>query len=239
MKAVYGSWKLAMLISTINICCNSSYELSEPQVCTLCGGTMLNSSEVGHFCWQSAGHIDGRCCWRKNNTSDRERIIGLDLSNCALTFVDDLKEASTAIIIDLSLNHIVNMSDTAFQGYTELNYMILPPDLDCPGGNASWESVGVNKGNRVCVKVKKLCATRPASCPCSARRTPSVPPTVPASSSAAVPETTTDTSVFERESSRLCRCFGVWRLSPSSSQRFCGSPKDGKPSRSEAELDTR
>ncbi|XP_029966583.1 all-trans retinoic acid-induced differentiation factor [Salarias fasciatus] len=157
MKAVYGSWKLAMLISTINICCNSSYELSEPQVCTLCGGTMLNSSEVGHFCLLSAGHIDGRCCWRKNNTSDRERIIGLDLSNCALTFVDDLKEASTAIIIDLSLNHIVNMSDTAFQGYTELNYMILPPDLDCPGGNASWESVGVNKGNRFCEGQKTMC----------------------------------------------------------------------------------
>lgn len=98
--------------------------------------------------------------------------------------------------------------------------------------------------------------------PWTARRTPSAPPTAPASSSAAVPSTITDTSVFERSvllhhwvwhvnlliifyifvfvfivnrgSSRFSRCLcllerlRLWWLS------CCGSPRDVRPSHSEA-----
>ncbi|CAN9507394.1 unnamed protein product [Ophioblennius macclurei] len=157
MRDVRVLWKLVFLFFSLILCFDPSCQSSETQVCTLCSGTVLNGSAVGRFCWSSSGSLDGRCCWSKdNNTSDRERIIGLDLSNCSLTHVD-LQEASTATIIDLSLNHIVNMSDAAFQGFAELNYMILPQDLDCPGGNISWEKVEVKEGNRVCEGQKSMC----------------------------------------------------------------------------------
>ncbi|XP_042339239.1 all-trans retinoic acid-induced differentiation factor-like, partial [Plectropomus leopardus] len=83
--------------------------------------------------------------------------LRLDLSNCSLTHLEDLQGASAALIIDLSLNSITNISDTAFQGFTELNYMILPQDIDCPGGNTSWKKVEVKAGNRLCEGQRDMC----------------------------------------------------------------------------------
>lgn len=157
MKAVCSCLRPVALVLIFNLCFNASYQLAELQVCRMCPGSVQNDSAVGQFCSESAGRIDGRCCWRNDNTSDPEHIIGLDLSNCSLTHVDDLQEASTVVRIDLSLNPIVNMSDTAFQGFSKLNYMILPPDIACPGGNTSWEKVEVKDGNRLCEGQKNMC----------------------------------------------------------------------------------
>uniref|UniRef100_A0AAQ6IJJ5 EGF-like domain-containing protein n=1 Tax=Anabas testudineus TaxID=64144 RepID=A0AAQ6IJJ5_ANATE len=127
-------------------------------VCKLCSGTSLNATAaVGKFCFVSAGTIDGRCCLRNDNTTDREHIIGLDLSNCSLTHVEDLQDASTALMIDLSHNPIVNISDTTFEGFIEMNYMILPEDIVCPGGNTSWDKVEVKDGTRFCEGQKNIC----------------------------------------------------------------------------------
>ncbi|XP_029318443.1 all-trans retinoic acid-induced differentiation factor [Cottoperca gobio] len=157
MKAGFSLLKPVVLIFIFNLCFYGSYQLTELQVCELCNGTILNGTAVGQFCSVSAGRIDGRCCLKNDNTSDPEHIIGLDLSNCSLTHVEDLQGASTSLMIDLSLNPIVNISDTAFQGFIELNYMILPQYIVCPGGNASWEKVELKDGNRICKGQKDMC----------------------------------------------------------------------------------
>ncbi|XP_018549975.1 all-trans retinoic acid-induced differentiation factor [Lates calcarifer] len=157
MKAGCSQLYPLALVLIFNICFYGSYQLSELQVCKLCSGSVQNDTAVGEFCSSSAGRIGGRCCLRNDNTTDPERIIGLDLSNCSLTHVEDLHEASTALMIDLSHNPIVNISDTAFQGFIELNYMILPGDILCPGGNTSWSKVEVKAGDRLCQGQKSMC----------------------------------------------------------------------------------
>ncbi|XP_069552764.1 all-trans retinoic acid-induced differentiation factor [Brachyistius frenatus] len=157
MKAVYSWLRSAALILICNVCFNAGYQLTELQVCALCSGTVRNGSAVGPFCSRSAGRIDGRCCFRNVNTSDPEYVIGLDLSNCSLTHVENLQEASTVLMLDLSHNPTVNISDTVFQGFSELNCIILPEDVDCPGGNISWEKVKVRDGNRLCEGQKSMC----------------------------------------------------------------------------------
>ncbi|TKS76422.1 All-trans retinoic acid-induced differentiation factor [Collichthys lucidus] len=77
MKAGCSQLKPVLLIFIFNLCFYASYELTELQLCELCSGTVLNVSTVGQFCSSSAGRIERRCCWRHENTSDRERIIGI------------------------------------------------------------------------------------------------------------------------------------------------------------------
>ncbi|XP_068614552.1 all-trans retinoic acid-induced differentiation factor-like [Brachionichthys hirsutus] len=157
MKAVGSQLKHRVLVLIISFCFNTSHQLTEQQVCELCSGTVLNDTAVGRLCSTSAGRIDRRCCLKSDNKSDPERIIGLDLSNCTLTDVKDLSGASTASMIDLSLNPLVNISDAIFQGFVELNYLILPQDLLCLGGNTSWEKVEVKDGNRICKGQINMC----------------------------------------------------------------------------------
>ncbi|XP_013874936.1 all-trans retinoic acid-induced differentiation factor [Austrofundulus limnaeus] len=157
MKAVC-SWKehVAFILMFI-IGCNTSNSLTGQQVCSLCGGSVLNRTAVGQFCSGFAGLIDGRCCLKNDSSGDHERIIGLDLSNCSLTHVENLQEASEVIMIDLSLNPIVNISADVFRGFFYLNYIFLPEDVVCPGGNTSWQKVEVKQGNRLCEGQKDIC----------------------------------------------------------------------------------
>ncbi|XP_026174721.1 all-trans retinoic acid-induced differentiation factor isoform X2 [Mastacembelus armatus] len=157
MKAGCSQLKPVVFILIFNLCFYASYQLTELQVCKRCNGTVLNDTKVGQFCFLSDGRVDGRCCFRNDNTTNPEHIIGLDLSNCSLSHVEDLQGASTVLIIDLSLNPIVNISDTAFQGFTELNYIILPEAIVCPGGNVSWDKVEISKGTRLCEGQKNMC----------------------------------------------------------------------------------
>ncbi|XP_047243250.1 all-trans retinoic acid-induced differentiation factor [Girardinichthys multiradiatus] len=157
MKVVLSWFETAALIFILNVCFNESYQLTGLQVCSLCGGTVQNTSDVGQFCSSSAGRIDRRCCLANNNTIDPERIIGLDLSNCSLTQVKELPGASKVFMIDLSLNPIVNISEKVFLGFLGLNYMILPQDVVCPGGNVSWQKVKVKQGKRLCKGQNNMC----------------------------------------------------------------------------------
>lgn len=157
MKAGGSQLKPVVYILILNLYFYASYQLTELQVCKLCSGEVLNGSAVGEFCSMSAGRIEGRCCLRNENTSDSERVIGLDLSNCSRTHIGDLLGASTALIIDLSDNNKAFINDTAFQGFTELNQMILPRERLCPGGNTSWEKVEVKEKIRLCEGQKDTC----------------------------------------------------------------------------------
>ncbi|XP_056283411.1 all-trans retinoic acid-induced differentiation factor [Pseudoliparis swirei] len=157
MKAGSNQLKSVVLVFIFNSFFYASYQLKELQVCELCSGSVLNGTAVGRFCSSSAGRIEGRCCLKHVNTLYTEHIIGLDLSNCSLTHVEDLHGAATALMIDLSINPLVNISDTAFQGFLELAQMILPRDIGCPGGNDYWEKVQVEGENRICEGPKDMC----------------------------------------------------------------------------------
>ncbi|CAL8316223.1 unnamed protein product [Merluccius merluccius] len=148
----------------VHLIVHASCHLAELQVCRTCNGTVANGTAVGRFCASSAGRVEGRCCLR-NLTSSRPEphdITGLDLSNCSLNQVDDLREASTAVVIDLSGNPIVNISDLVFQGCAALDEILLPSNLPCPGGNASWETVGVSEGSLICQGQKNMCSNETA-----------------------------------------------------------------------------
>ncbi|XP_061559788.1 all-trans retinoic acid-induced differentiation factor [Phycodurus eques] len=167
MKTGHNQLNPALFVFILYLCIYRSRQQNEQQVCQQCSGAVLNGSAVGEFCSSFAGRVAGRCCLG-NETSGRERIIGLDLSNCSLTHVDNLQEASAAFIIDLSINSIFNMSDTAFQGFSKLSHLILPADMACPGGNSSWEKVELKEGKRLCKGQRNTCnqpGKTPANCP--------------------------------------------------------------------------
>uniref|UniRef100_A0A6Q2WYR6 EGF-like domain-containing protein n=1 Tax=Esox lucius TaxID=8010 RepID=A0A6Q2WYR6_ESOLU len=128
------------------------------KICHLCNGTVQNGTATGQFCSRSGGLIDGRCCLRgKENTSNVVYVIGLDLSNCSLSHVENLQEASTAAMIDLSMNLLLTLDDSLFEGFIQLGSLILPSNLVCPGGNASWEKVEVKGETVLCEGQKDIC----------------------------------------------------------------------------------
>ncbi|XP_007256710.2 all-trans retinoic acid-induced differentiation factor [Astyanax mexicanus] len=137
---------------------------SEPQFCRLCDGVVQSGSAVWSACL-SAGRIEGRCCIRNSSSSssaddngdDEDSIFGLDFSNCSLSRLDDLSEASAAFIIDLSNNPLSNLSDFVFQGFNQLGHLIMPIKLECPGGNTSWDKVEVKGNTRLCEGQKNAC----------------------------------------------------------------------------------
>uniref|UniRef100_A0A4W5KNC6 All-trans retinoic acid-induced differentiation factor n=1 Tax=Hucho hucho TaxID=62062 RepID=A0A4W5KNC6_9TELE len=158
MTAGSSQQNAGVVILIIHLYLYGSYQLTELQVCHLCNGTVQNSTALGHFCSASAGLIDGCCCLLRNeNTSNADYVIGLDLSNCSLSHVEDLQEASTAAMIDISLNPIVNLNNSLFQGFVQLDTLILPVNLACPGGNASWNKVEVQGDTRHCEGQKDIC----------------------------------------------------------------------------------
>ncbi|XP_026147050.1 all-trans retinoic acid-induced differentiation factor [Carassius auratus] len=139
---------------------------TDAQLCQMCEGTVRQDSPVWDFCL-TKGHIKGRCCFR-NNTSNEDTIIGLDLANCSISHVEHLYNSSTAFIIDLSNNPISNLSDFIFQGFSQLTQLLLPSKLECPGGNASWEKVEVKNNAKICEGQINICnqtAQMPWDCP--------------------------------------------------------------------------
>ncbi|XP_072298146.1 all-trans retinoic acid-induced differentiation factor [Eucyclogobius newberryi] len=146
-----------LVVLFFKLCFYGSSNSSELQVCELCNGTVLSPSPVGRFCSLSAGRVKGRCCLKNGTTGDKESIIGLDLSNCSLAQVENLQEASNATMIDLSLNPFVNISEVTFQGFIELNYLILPVNVLCPGGATSWKKIEEKEGNRICQGQNSMC----------------------------------------------------------------------------------
>ncbi|XP_028809082.1 all-trans retinoic acid-induced differentiation factor isoform X2 [Denticeps clupeoides] len=131
-------------------------EDTELRVCHMCRGSLQNNTAVGNFClFSSDSRVEGRCCLRK--TGETLEIIGLDISNCSLNVLENLKEASAAIIIDLSHNPLSNLSDLLFVGFSSLNNVMLPSHLLCPGGNESWHKTEVKGDLRFCDGQRDAC----------------------------------------------------------------------------------
>ncbi|KAJ8008676.1 hypothetical protein DPEC_G00080890 [Dallia pectoralis] len=158
MKAGFSRKNAEAILMIIYMCLFGGYQLTELQICNLCNGRVENRTATGKFCSAAAGLIDGRCCLqRKENASDTDYVIGLDLSNCSLNHVDNLQEASTAAMLDLSMNPLTSLDDLLFHGFIQLGNLILPSNLVCPGGNASWEKVEVKGEILLCEGQKDIC----------------------------------------------------------------------------------
>uniref|UniRef100_A0A3Q3XDD1 EGF-like domain-containing protein n=1 Tax=Mola mola TaxID=94237 RepID=A0A3Q3XDD1_MOLML len=167
MNAGASGLTSTVLIFILNVCFYASHQLTELQICELCNGTVLNGTEVGRFCLSSGGRIHGRCCLRNDNTSDTERLTGNTSTRLTHFFLLFLLY-NPVLCRDLSLNNVSNISNTLFQGFVELNDLILPQVIACPGGNASWETVEVKDTTRFCKGQKNTCnqtGQLPISCP--------------------------------------------------------------------------
>ncbi|CDQ93468.1 unnamed protein product [Oncorhynchus mykiss] len=100
MTAGSSQRNAAVVLLIFHLYLYGSYQLTELQVCHLCNRTVQNSTALDQFCSASAGLVDGCCCLlRKENSSNADYVIGLDLSNCSLSHVEDLQEASTAAMM--------------------------------------------------------------------------------------------------------------------------------------------
>ncbi|CAJ0936159.1 unnamed protein product [Ranitomeya imitator] len=111
--------------------------------CSSCPGEMENVSEVGRRCAAAAGaRIVARCCVTGTDT-----IIGLDFHNCSITHLDPTLHLPFSLVaIDLSQNPLQDLPPEMFQGLTSLEYIALPPNISCPGGDGAWRSVNHSAG---------------------------------------------------------------------------------------------
>ncbi|EDM02942.1 similar to apoptosis related protein APR-3; p18 protein (predicted), isoform CRA_c [Rattus norvegicus] len=90
----------------------------------------------------------------------------LDLQNCSLKD-PNLFPAYTAVIIDLQANPLKDDLTSTFHGFTQLQTLILPQDVHCPGGINAWDSVTSFMDKQICQGQKDLCNSTgsPEMCP--------------------------------------------------------------------------
>ncbi|XP_038607183.1 all-trans retinoic acid-induced differentiation factor [Tachyglossus aculeatus] len=128
--------------------------LDLPEVCSECPGSLQNSSEVARYCDKEPGlELQNRCCLTQQGT-----IVGLDLQNCALEhLVRHFPQARTAVVLDLQGNPLQELLASSFRGFTQLQTLLLPLSVDCPGGSASWDNITQSGGSQICQRPKNTC----------------------------------------------------------------------------------
>uniref|UniRef100_I3LEQ2 All-trans retinoic acid induced differentiation factor n=1 Tax=Sus scrofa TaxID=9823 RepID=I3LEQ2_PIG len=121
--------------------------LALPEICIQCPGDVQNLSEVALYCKQTPElMLQGRCCLNGKGT-----ILGLDLQNCSLKDPGpDFAQAHTAVIIDLQANPFEGDWANTFRGFTQLQTLILPQGVNCPGGINAWDVVTFYITNQTC-----------------------------------------------------------------------------------------
>lgn len=135
--------------------------LALPEICTRCPGGVHNLSRVAAYCEDTSKLMQARCCLNQKGT-----ILGLDLQNCSLKD-PNLFPAYTAVIIDLQANPLKDDLTSTFRGFTQLQTLILPQDVHCPGGINAWDSVTSFMDKQICQGQKDLCNSTgsPEMCP--------------------------------------------------------------------------
>ncbi|XP_029793961.1 all-trans retinoic acid-induced differentiation factor isoform X2 [Suricata suricatta] len=125
-----------------------------PEICIQCPGSVRNLSEVALYCKQTpALMLQARCCLNQKGI-----ILGLDLQNCSLKDPGpNFPQAHTAVIIDLQANPLKDDLANIFHGFTQLQTLILPQDVSCPGGINAWDTVTFYINNQTCHGQRNLC----------------------------------------------------------------------------------
>lgn len=147
-------WLFLCLLRGAIAAASGSDDPSPPQICSgCCAGSVRNSSAVAAFCGAREGaEVLGRCCL------EREAVVGLDLGNCSLhQLCPSFQEASTAIVIDLTNNPLDHLPEDGFRGFTQLQTLALPAELDCPGGSNIWDNVTTQGSIRICHSQRNPC----------------------------------------------------------------------------------
>ncbi|KAM5292945.1 all-trans retinoic acid-induced differentiation factor [Ctenodactylus gundi] len=138
--------------------------LALPEVCTQCPGSVQNVSKVALYCKESSKLlVYGRCCLNQKGT-----ILGLDLQNCSLKFPGpNFPQAYTAVVIDLQTNPLTDDLASTFRGFIQLQTLVLPQNVSCPGGLNAWENVSSFINSKICEGQKNLCNSTgdPEMCP--------------------------------------------------------------------------
>nr|XP_019825059.1 PREDICTED: all-trans retinoic acid-induced differentiation factor [Bos indicus] len=96
------------------------------------------------------------------------RYPRLDLQNCSLKDPGpNFPQAHTAIIIDLQANPLQGDLVNTFHGFTQLQTLILPQDVNCPGGINAWDTITFYINNQSCEGQRNICNTTedPEICP--------------------------------------------------------------------------
>ncbi|XP_004686102.1 PREDICTED: all-trans retinoic acid-induced differentiation factor [Condylura cristata] len=158
-------WALVPWAAALLLALGVEGALALPEICIQCPGSVQNLSEVANYCNKQtpALVLHARCCLNQEGT-----ILGLDLQNCSLKDTGpNFPQAHTAVIIDLLENPLKDDLASAFRGFTQLQTLVLPPDVKCPGGIGAWETVTIYNDNRTCRGQKNLCNSTGATemCP--------------------------------------------------------------------------
>ncbi|XP_007937047.1 all-trans retinoic acid-induced differentiation factor [Orycteropus afer afer] len=138
--------------------------LALPEICIQCPGSVQNLSEVALFCKQTPKlMLHARCCLNQEGT-----ILGLDLQNCSLKDPGpNFPQAYTAIIVDLQENPLKDDLINRFRGFTQLQTLVLPQDVNCPGGISAWNTISTYNDSQTCRGQRNLCNNTgdPEMCP--------------------------------------------------------------------------
>ncbi|KAM5254118.1 all-trans retinoic acid-induced differentiation factor isoform 2-T2 [Hipposideros larvatus] len=104
--------------------------LALPEVCIQCPGSVRNLSEVALYCKQTPGlMLYARCCLNQKGT-----ILG-----------------------DLQANPLKDDLANTFRGFTQLQTLILPQDVNCPGDTNAWNTVTFYTNSKTCQGQRNLC----------------------------------------------------------------------------------
>nr|XP_008252844.1 all-trans retinoic acid-induced differentiation factor isoform X3 [Oryctolagus cuniculus] len=135
-----------------------------PEICSQCPGGVHNVSAVAVYCEQTPGlTLRARCCLGPTGA-----IVGLDLQNCSLKQPGpNFPQAHSAVIIELQTNPLQGDLTDTFRGFTQLQTLVLPHDVSCPGGISAWDTVTSYADNQTCQGQKNLCNSTgdPEMCP--------------------------------------------------------------------------
>lgn len=113
----------------------SSRDYCQPSACNAL--PQNRSSVVAEFCAEAKLTLSDRCC--QNGTE----IVALDLTRCNLNDTAILTNPvyHKSSLLDLSENPSLIASEDDFDGFTELEKLLLDKEnLACPGGKNSWNT---------------------------------------------------------------------------------------------------
>lgn len=142
-------WAVSLLLAL-----RADGALALPEICIHCPGSVQSVSEVADYCKETPNStLQARCCLNQEGT-----VLGLDLQNCSLKDPGpNFAQADTAVIIDLQANPLKDDLANTFRGFTQLQTLVLPLDVRCPGDTEAWDMVIDYEGKRICQGQKNLC----------------------------------------------------------------------------------